>query len=274
MLDPLTPLPLVKRLVESFMHGCAVHEEVLTTSRKKSLRILMAATGVLLLLPLGTLAYAAPTSATGNVESVGGTLRPAEAADQAWMLEDTGVQTANYQTEWALLTTRIGELLPDDYAGSMIQDGKYVVGFKGAVPPAVSKLLSQFSADYVAMTNLGFSRQDIEALSESIVEAAIQNAPDISMEILPGALSSQITVSVDAASLPDITPGGVATSGGATVNQRVTKTSVDLSSVTLTAQEKQRLQALASVLAVPSDSALQVVVVPNTGDAPLPTTVI
>jgi len=210
----------------------------------------MAAVGVPLLVLLAT--------------SAGGVRVPAE--DD---IGTTGVLTADCQINWGCVANQIEALAPNDFAGAMIRDGQYVIGFKGAIPPAAAKLLAQFSVAYVAMTDLGFSWQDVEALSESIVETVLHNAPGVSMEVDPGALSPQITVSVDPTTLPDINPGVLDTAGGITPNRLAAGVSVDMSSATLTAQESRRVQAVASVLTVPSGSTLQIVVVPCTIDMPV-----
>ncbi|MCL2735837.1 MAG: S1 family peptidase [Propionibacteriaceae bacterium] len=152
----------------------------------------------------------------------------------------------------------------------MIREGQYVIGFMGAMPPEAAKLLSEFPADYVAMTNLGFSLQDVAALSESIVESVQHNAPGASLEIVPGALSSQITVSVDPSTVPDIDTAAVSIPSRTSTDQRIANVSVDVSSATLTAQDSQRLQALASVLALPNNGTLQVTITARTEEMPAP----
>jgi len=137
----------------------------------------------------------------------------------------------------------------------------------GAVGTAGGDINAAEAADRAwILEHLGIQ---VAALSQSLVESVQQAAPNAAFTIVPSALSPQVTVSVDPQTVPDITAGATAGSSESTTDQRSTKVSVDMSAAILATPEGQRLQALASVLAVPSESALQVVVTPLTGGAPV-----
>ncbi|MCL2735690.1 MAG: hypothetical protein FWD75_03535 [Propionibacteriaceae bacterium] len=128
--------------------------------------------------------------------------------DQEWLYEHTGVRAAPLEQEWAVLTSRVGLIAPDDYAGSAIRDGRYIVGFKAGVPAAGLKVLSQFPARYEALTNVGFSLRDVDEVSSAIVGIINRDAPGTVIEIVPTALSPEIVVSINPRSISDVRVGG------------------------------------------------------------------
>jgi hypothetical protein len=180
-------------------------------------------------------------------------------ADEQWVLEHLGFQPLPYESHWSVITTRVGELVPEDYAGALIANDVYYVGFKNDVPVAVAEILAEFPAEYIALTNLGFSQVDIQLVSAAVVEVIQQVAPGTVFMISPTAVSAQVIVSIDPASIPD-----VALSDGTPI-----PFSLD-SSLYLSDTQLQSLQALASHLGTISAGGVQLEIVTETVEQVVP----
>jgi len=128
-------------------------------------------------------------------------LRPIE-IDHAGLLEHTGVAAAEFDLEWSVLTSRVGEAVPNDYSGALIRGGKYIVGFKGFPPDNALQILAKFPTEYVLVTNLGFSQQDIIYTSERIVNEIVEKLPGTAVGISPSVLLPELTVIIDPDTLP------------------------------------------------------------------------
>ncbi len=187
-------------------------------------------------------------------------------ADQPWLLEPTGMRPASYEAEWAVVTTRVGELFPDDYAGSLVEDGHYYVGFEAEVPVAAREILDGFPATYVARTNLGFSTKDMDRVSAAVVSEVQRELPGVVMEIVPTALKPEITVTVDAGDTGD--KGDKGSDGARAVPGRTSDATADLAEVRASA-----VQRLADWAASLRDTGIVVSLRSSGVEAPAPTAV-
>ena len=195
-------------------------------ANKKRLTILAATAAVASAL-VCTLAMANTGSRTG--------LPP----DQERTYDNTAKPPAD-ELDWSAVTTRIGEICPDDYAGSTVSAGKHLVAFKRAVPDQARAELSKFGADYVVLEHRGFSLKDVEDASSSIADLINREAPGTVYQIVPSALAPDLAVAIDPSSIPDISTGDA--------DPSPVKIAVD-PALALTEQESGRLQALASRVA-------------------------
>jgi hypothetical protein len=124
--------------------------------------------------------------------------------DHAALLKQTGIQAAEFDGEWSVLTSRIGDLAPDEYAGAEIKNGYYIIGFRGLAPEQANGVLASFSgvSKTRVRTHLGYSRVELQLTARAIMATIQANAPGTIMQIVPMPIDGQLVVSVDPSSIP------------------------------------------------------------------------
>ncbi|MDR1354698.1 MAG: hypothetical protein LBJ43_00215 [Propionibacteriaceae bacterium] len=158
--------------------------------KKNGLRLIVAGLGAIVVL----LCASSLASADSGLEDADGGVSG-----------DDWIQDESLEAQWSIFTSRVRELVPDDYAGAVIgDDGVYYIGFKAGVPDVAAEVLAEFPLDYVAVTDIGVSKVEAQQVSTVIAHMFNQIAPGTVAESGPTALSQQVVFTIDPSTIPEV----------------------------------------------------------------------